>query len=205
MLLLSILYRLMRCLLGLIAVLVRRDLSKDAELLVLRHENTVLRRQVARVHYTPADRVWLAALSRLVRRRRWAEVLSVTPATIVAWHRRLVGASGTTPHTAGPHVHRPRQQSPSSSSAWQPRIPPGTPEGAGRTGRAQPSDHRLHGVADPPRRRASTPCLADPDRPGASFSPPKPRPPSPWTSCTWITCSSPVTQLDVERSTQENR
>jgi hypothetical protein len=46
--LLQILYQLARCLLGLIAVLVRRDLSKGAELLVLRHENTVLRRQVAR-------------------------------------------------------------------------------------------------------------------------------------------------------------
>jgi len=44
MLLLSIFYRLRRCLLGLTAVLVRRDLSKDAELLVLRHENAVLRR-----------------------------------------------------------------------------------------------------------------------------------------------------------------
>jgi hypothetical protein len=62
--LLSISYRFLRCLLGLTAVLVRRDLSKDAELLVLRHENTVLRRQISRVRYTPADRVWLAALSR---------------------------------------------------------------------------------------------------------------------------------------------
>jgi putative transposase len=43
MLLLSILYRLLRCLLGLTAVLMRRDLSKDVELLVLRQENTVLR------------------------------------------------------------------------------------------------------------------------------------------------------------------
>jgi putative transposase len=90
MLLLSILYRLVRCLLGLAGAMMRRDLSKDAELLVLRHENTVLRRQIARVHYTPADRVWLAALSRLVPRRRWAEVFSVIPATILAWHRRLV-------------------------------------------------------------------------------------------------------------------
>ena len=90
MLLLSIWYQLVRCLLGLTVVLVRRDLSKDAELLVLQHENTVLRRQVIRVHYTPADRVWLAALSRLVRRRRWAAVFSVTPATILAWQRRLV-------------------------------------------------------------------------------------------------------------------
>jgi len=42
---LSLLYRLVRCLLGLLAVLVRSDPSKDAELLVLRHENRVLRRQ----------------------------------------------------------------------------------------------------------------------------------------------------------------
>jgi putative transposase len=47
MLLLSILYWLVCCLLGLTAVLMRRDLSKDAELLVLRHENTVLRRQIS--------------------------------------------------------------------------------------------------------------------------------------------------------------
>jgi hypothetical protein len=89
MLLLSILYQLMRCLLGLTAVLMRRDLSKDAELLVLRHENTVLRRQVARVRYTPVDRAWLTALSRLLPRRRWAEVFAVTPATVLVWHRKL--------------------------------------------------------------------------------------------------------------------
>jgi len=44
---LSLVYRLLRCLFGLLAVLVRSDLSKDAELLVLRHENQVLRRQVS--------------------------------------------------------------------------------------------------------------------------------------------------------------
>lgn len=43
------LYRLMRCLLGLATALLRRDLSKDAELLILRHENIVLRRQTSRV------------------------------------------------------------------------------------------------------------------------------------------------------------
>jgi hypothetical protein len=89
MLLLSILHQLVRCLLGLTAVLVRRDLSKDAELLVLRHENTVLRRQVARVRYTPADRAWLTALSRLLPRRRWAEVFAVTPVTILVWQHKL--------------------------------------------------------------------------------------------------------------------
>lgn len=44
--LLSLAYRLLRCLVGLLAVLARSDLSKDAELLVLRHENQVLRRQL---------------------------------------------------------------------------------------------------------------------------------------------------------------
>jgi hypothetical protein len=94
MLCLSILHRLVRSLLGLTAVLVRGDLSRDAELLVLRHENAVLRRQISRVRDRPVDRVWLAALSRLVLRRRWAEVFAVTPATILAWHRKLVSRRG---------------------------------------------------------------------------------------------------------------
>jgi integrase-like protein len=71
MLLLLIFYQLVRWLLGLTTVLVRRDLSKDAELLVLRHENAMLRRQISRVRYRPIDRAWLAALSRLVPRCRW--------------------------------------------------------------------------------------------------------------------------------------
>jgi putative transposase len=86
----SVLYLLVRCLLGCVTVLSRGQVSRDAELLVLRHENAVLRRQISRVRYQPADRLWLAALSRLVPRRRWGEVFAVTPATLLAWHRRLV-------------------------------------------------------------------------------------------------------------------
>lgn len=66
---LSIVYRTTRRLLSALAVAVRHDASKDAELLVLRHENAVLRRQVERVRYNWADRLWLAALSSLIPRR----------------------------------------------------------------------------------------------------------------------------------------
>jgi putative transposase len=86
----SVFYLLVRCLLGCLMVLTRHQVSKDAELLVLRHENAVLRRQIGRVRYEPGDRLWLAALSRLVPRRRRGEVFAVTPATLLAWHRRLV-------------------------------------------------------------------------------------------------------------------
>ena len=87
----SLAYPLLRCLVGLLAVLARSDLSKDAELLVLRHENQVLRRQLrGRLRWDHADRVWLAALSRLVNRRRWPQVFPVIPATLLRWHRDLV-------------------------------------------------------------------------------------------------------------------
>ena len=85
----SAVYLLVRCLLGCLMVLARHEVSKDAELLVLRHENALLRRQVSRVHYQPGDRLWLAALSRLIPRRRQGEVFAVTPATLLTWHRRL--------------------------------------------------------------------------------------------------------------------
>ena len=63
--LLSLVYRLLRCLFGLLAVLVRSDLYEDAELLVLRHENQVLRRQLSGcLRRDHADRLWLTALSR---------------------------------------------------------------------------------------------------------------------------------------------
>ena len=86
----SVAYLLVRCLLGCLTVLSQGQVSKDAEILVLRHENAVLRRQVGRVRYPPADRLWLAALSRLVPRRRWGELFPVTPATLLVWHGRLV-------------------------------------------------------------------------------------------------------------------
>lgn len=42
-----------------------------------------------RIRYEPTDRVWFTALARLIPRRGWTEVFPVTPATLLAWHRRL--------------------------------------------------------------------------------------------------------------------
>ena len=89
--LLKIVYLLVRRILGLAVLVFRKDLAKDAELLVLRHENAVLRRHAGRIRYEPADRVWFAALARLLPRRRWTEIFPITPATLLAWHRRLAG------------------------------------------------------------------------------------------------------------------
>ena len=99
---LTLAYMIARFVLAVATVLMRRDVSKDVELLVLRHENAVLRRQVKRVRYEPADRMWLAALSRLIHRRCWAQVFGVSPDTLLRWHRRLVAWRWTYPRQAAP-------------------------------------------------------------------------------------------------------
>ncbi|MFF1359990.1 integrase [Streptomyces sp. NPDC058297] len=89
----SLLYKVARRLLSVPGVLLRHDTEKDAEVLVLRHENTVLRRQLkTQVRYEPSDRLWFAALSSLIPRHRWSRVFPVTPGTLLAWHRQLIAA-----------------------------------------------------------------------------------------------------------------
>ena len=119
---LKIVYSLTCRVLGLAILVFRDGLAKDAELLVLRHENAVLRRHVGRVRYEPADRAWLAALARLVPRRRWAEIFAVTPATLLAWHRRLVARKYGTSKRRKPGALRQSRASPALSSAWRGRI-----------------------------------------------------------------------------------
>ncbi|WP_405475874.1 integrase core domain-containing protein [Streptomyces sp. NBC_00009] len=88
--LLSIVTTLVRNLITVPAAVLRSRVAKDAEVLALRHENAVLRRQIARVRYEPTDRVWLAALSRLIPHNRWLQVFEVTPTTLLRWHRELI-------------------------------------------------------------------------------------------------------------------
>ena len=80
-------YWLLRCLLELLLLLARSEQRKEVEILLLRHELQVLRRQVARPQLRPADRVVLAALSQALPRVR---SLLVEPATLLRWHRELV-------------------------------------------------------------------------------------------------------------------
>jgi putative transposase len=81
----------------LLALLARGDAAKDLEILVLRQQLTVLRRQLPRPRLEPADRALLAAVSRVLPRDRWSCFL-VTPDTLRRWQRRLVAGAWTDPH-----------------------------------------------------------------------------------------------------------
>jgi transposase InsO family protein len=94
---LTFLYRLIHRVFELVGIHRMDAVAKDAEILVLRQQLSVLRRQVARPRFRWSDRALVAILARLVPRERWAAFL-VTPQTILRWHRALVGRRWTYPH-----------------------------------------------------------------------------------------------------------
>src|SRR5438067_130094 len=74
----------------------RAEFAKDVELVLLRHQLSVLARQQQRPRLRPADRAFIAALARLLPRRR-RHGLVVTPATLLRWHRELARRRWTYP------------------------------------------------------------------------------------------------------------
>jgi putative transposase len=93
----SLAYVLVCRLFELVVLLGRGERSKELEILVLRHELSILQRQVKRPQFTPHDRMFLAALSRVLPRRSWHRFI-VTPETLLRWHRQLVARHWTYPH-----------------------------------------------------------------------------------------------------------
>jgi putative transposase len=93
----SFAYLAVRNLFALVRLLARSRRSKELQILLLRHELAILRRQTRRPHLTPADRALLAALSRALPRPAWTS-FPVKPETVLRWHRQLVARRWTYPH-----------------------------------------------------------------------------------------------------------
>ncbi len=93
----SLAYLVVRRLFELMMLCCRSPRSKELEILVLRHELSILRRHARRPQLREADRLFLAALSRALPRRAWS-AFSVSPRTLLRWHQRLVVRRWTYPH-----------------------------------------------------------------------------------------------------------
>jgi putative transposase len=165
-------YQILRQILQMLTQLARDGGAKDVELLVLPHEVAVLRRQVHRPRLQPADRLILAALSRLLPRARWS-VFLITPATLLRWHHQLLARHWTYPHTRpsrpsiDPAIRALVLRLARENSTWGHRRIQGELAGSAtgsRPARSGRSCIRPAWIRHP----------AGPGRPGGSSSPPRP-------------------------------
>jgi len=109
---LSFLYRLFRRVLEVVCIHRSDTAAKDAEILVLRHQLAVLRRQVTRPRFTWSDRALVALLARLVPREPWGSFI-VTPQTILRM-APLAGSAGAGPSRIADQGVRPFPKRPQS-------------------------------------------------------------------------------------------
>ena len=119
-----LLYLIFRQVMSWLGLLARSSRSKDVEILVLRHEVAVLRRQVRRPRLSWADRAVLTALTRLLSRTCRRHRI-VAPAPILRWHRDLVMRRWTQPRRHRTRGRRTHQNCAGWSCDWPPRTLPG--------------------------------------------------------------------------------
>jgi hypothetical protein len=146
-------YLLMVRLLGWVVILARSDVSKDVELLVLRHEVAVLRRQVSGPKPDWAYRAVIAAMTRLLPRCLRLHRI-VTPGTLLAWPAADQEDMDLPQHGGTPAG--PRGDPRTGPTAGQTEPKAGAPAYPGRTPRPGPSHRRRDDPPDPGRRRTQS-------------------------------------------------